>query len=56
MENLKKEIARIYKLADSGSIYAEGKRDGMEELLHFMGEKYSIESDSYDEKSIKWEK
>lgn len=56
MNELKKEIARIYKLADSGSIYADGKRAGMEELLHFMGEKYSIETDSSEEKSIKWEK
>jgi len=55
MENLKKEIARIYNLADSGSLYAEGRRDAMEELLHFMSIKYSIETDSWDEKSIKWE-
>ena len=55
MEDLKKEIARIYKLADSGSLWADGKRDGMEMLLHFMNIKYSIETDSWDEKSIKFE-
>lgn len=55
MKNLKKQIAKIYKLADSGSLYADGKRDAMEQLLHFMSVKYSIETDSRDEKSIKWE-
>ena len=55
MEDLKKEIARIYKLADSGSIYADGKRDGMEELLQFMNVKYSIEEHWYEGKSIKFE-
>ena len=55
MENLKKEIARVYKLADSGSLYADGKRDGIEILLHFMGLKFSIEEDSHNGKSIKWE-
>ena len=55
MENLKKQIARIYNLADSGSLYAEGRRDGMEELLHIMGLKFSIEEDSHNGKSIKWE-
>ena len=55
MEDLKKEIAKIYKLADSGSFYAEGRRDGMEELLHIMGCKFSIEEDGYGEKSIKFQ-
>ncbi len=55
MGDLKQEVARIYKLADSGSLYAQGKRDGMEELLHFMGVKHSIEEDSWEEKTIKFE-
>jgi len=55
MEDLKKEIARIYKLADSGSLYADGKRDGMEMLLHFMNIKHSIEKDPWGMLSIKFE-
>tara|TARA_R110002153_G_scaffold104649_3_gene242693 strand:- start:506 stop:679 length:174 start_codon:yes stop_codon:yes gene_type:complete len=54
-EDLKKEIARVYKLADSGSLYADGKRDGIEILLHFMGLKFSIEEDGHNGKIIKWE-
>ena len=54
-EDLKKEIARVYKLADSGSLYADGKRDGMEMLLHFMNIKHSIEKDSSGMPSIKFE-
>lgn len=55
MEDLKQEVARIYKLADSGSLYAQGKRDGMEQLLHFMGVRHSIEEDGLQGKTIKFE-
>jgi hypothetical protein len=42
MKEIQEEIARLHALADSGSLYAEGKRDALNQILQFIEDSNAI--------------